>query len=62
MFGETKHALPFGNSQEVQWLGLGTFILGPGSVPGGGTKIPQTAQHDQEKKKKQRIMKGVFLV
>ena len=32
-----------GNSLVVQWLGLGTFTdMGLGSIPGRGTKIPQT--------------------
>ena len=30
-----------GNSLAVQWLGLGTAAVGPGSIPGWGTKIPQ---------------------
>ena len=31
-----------GNSLAVQWLGLGAFTaVGPGSIPGRGTKIPQ---------------------
>ena len=32
----------------VQWLGL--TAMGPGSIPGWGTKIPQAAWHDQKKK------------
>ena len=33
------------NFLTVQWLGLGTFTgKGPSSVPGRGTKIPQTVQ------------------
>ena len=32
-----------GNSQGVQWLGRLTFTAkGPGSIPGWGTKIPQS--------------------
>ena len=31
-----------GNSLMVPWLGLGAFTaVGPGSIPGQGTKIPQ---------------------
>ena len=31
-----------GNSLEIQWLGLGAFTaMGPGLIPGWGTKIPQ---------------------
>ena len=32
-----------GNSLAVQWLGLG-----PGSIPGQGTKIPQAVQHGKK--------------
>ena len=33
-----------GNSLAVQWLGLATFTaLGPGLMPGQGTKTPQVA-------------------
>ena len=33
-----------GNSQVVQWLGLSTFtVMGPGSIPDHGTKIPKAA-------------------
>ena len=40
-----------GNSMVVQWLQLCAFTAnGPGSIPGWGTKIPQTAQHSQKKK------------
>ena len=46
----------------VQWLGLGTFTRptakGPGSTPGGGTKIPQATQCSQKKKKKERKENG----
>ena len=43
----------FGNSLVVQWLGLHAFTaMGPGSVPGWGTKILQTARCRQKKKKK----------
>ena len=41
-----------GNSLVVQWLGLGAFTaVGLGSIPGGGTKILQAAQHSHKKKK-----------
>ena len=39
-----------GNSLVVQWLGLCTFTaVGPGSIPGQGTKIPQAAPCSQNK-------------
>ena len=42
-----------GKSLAVQLLGLGVFIaVGPGSIPGRGTKIPQAMQRGQKKKKK----------
>ena len=42
-----------GNSLEVQWLGLRAFTAaGPGSIHGQGTKILQSAQRGQKKKKK----------
>ena len=38
----------------VQWLGHGAFTAkGLGSGPGQGTKIPQTTQPGQKKKKKE---------
>ena len=41
-----------GKSLAVQLLGLGVFIaVGPGSIPGRGTKIPQAMQRGQKKKK-----------
>ena len=44
--------LSFRNSLAVQWLGLRAFTAkGPGSIPGRGTKIPQTTWHGKEKKK-----------
>ena len=47
----------FGNSLAVQWLGLSTLTAeGPGSIPGGGTKIPQVLWRDQKKKKKKKMM------
>ena len=34
----------------VQWLGLHAFTAeGPGSIPGGGTKIPQASRRIQKK-------------
>ena len=42
-----------GNSLAVQWLGLGAFTAMPVvSVPGQGTKVPQTRQCGQKKKRK----------
>ena len=47
-----------GSSLEVQWLGLGAFIaVGPGSIPGWGTKIPQAAQSGPKKKKNKKKLK-----
>ena len=44
-----------GNSLEVQWLVLRAFTAeGPGSIPGQGTKIPQTARLLGQKKKKKK--------
>ena len=40
-----------GNSMVVQWSQLCAFTAdGPGSIPGWGTKIPQTAQCGQKKR------------
>ena len=44
-----KYMTP-GNSLAVQWLGLSADCLGPGSIPGRGTKIPQASQRGQKKK------------
>ena len=45
-----------GNSLEVQGLGLSTFTaVGPGSIPGQGTKIPQASKRGTPAKKKKRI-------
>ena len=39
------------NSLAVPWFGLQAFNAnGPGSVPAGGTKIPQVTQCSQKKK------------
>ena len=36
-----KNLKEFGNPLVVPWLGLSAFTAeGPGSIPGGGTKIP----------------------
>ena len=44
---EFKH---IGTSLAVQWLGLSTFTaVGPGSIPGQGTKIPQATGRGQKK-------------
>ena len=53
--------LAIGNSLAVQWLGLrASNAEGTGSIPGLGTKIPQSNQHSQKKKKKLAIiMTGV---
>ena len=41
---------PGGNSLVVQWLGLRALNAeGVGSVPGWGSKIPQTVQHGPNK-------------
>ena len=43
----------------VQWLGLHTLIAeGPGSIPGQGTKIPQS-NSSSKKKKKSSVIKSV---
>ena len=40
----------------VHWLGLGAFTaLGPGSIPGRGTRILQASQCGQKKKSKNEI-------
>ena len=45
-----------GNSLVVQWLGLRAFTaMGPGSIPGEGTKIPQAERLSQKKKKVRRV-------
>ena len=42
-----------GNFLAVQWLGLlASTVEGTGTVPGWGTKIPQTMQHGPPPKKK----------
>ena len=42
-----------GNSLAVQWLGLDILLdETPSSIPGQGTKIPQTMQLGQKKKKR----------
>ena len=43
---QSKH---LGDSLVVQWLGFHAFTAeGLGSIPGWGTKIPQTVQHSQK--------------
>ena len=45
----------------VQWLGLGAFtVVGPGSVPGRGTKIPEATQCGQKKKKERKEKKILY--
>ena len=45
---QKKKKATIGNSLAIQWLGLCTFINeGASSIPGWGTKIPQTAQCGQ---------------
>ena len=42
-----------GTSLEAQWLGLPAFTAGaPGSIPGQGTKIQHTLQHNPKKNQK----------
>ena len=44
-----------GNSLEVQLLRLGDFTAeGMGSIPGWGTKIPQSLQCDQKKREREK--------
>ena len=51
-----------GNSLVVQWLGFRASTAGGmGSVPGQGTKIPQTTQHGQKKKQKQNPKNQVMM-
>ena len=39
------------NYLAVKWLGLCALaVKGRGSIPGGGTKIPQAAQHGHKRK------------
>ena len=41
-----------GTSLAVQWLGVCALTaMGPGSIPGWGTKIPQAAWRSQKEKK-----------
>ena len=43
------------NSLAVPWLGLGAFTAEvPGSIPGWGTKIPETGWHGQKQMKDNR--------
>ena len=52
--GHKRTGKVLGNSLVVQWLGLGVFTAGAwGSIPGGGTKIPQATQYGQNTKTKQ---------
>ena len=52
LFAFKKKGL-FGNSPDVQWLGLCTSTAGGmGSIPGQGTKIPHATLCSQRKKKK----------
>ena len=47
----------------VQWLGHGTFTAkGLGSGPGQGTKIPQTTQPSQKKKRNSELISAVNLL
>ena len=40
---DKKQKTQYGNSLALQWVGLHTSTAeGPGSIPGWGTKIPQT--------------------
>ena len=46
-----RSKVELGTSLAVQWLELGAFTaVGPGSIPGRGTKIPQAPQHGQKDK------------
>lgn len=47
------------NYLAVQWFGLQAFnASGPGSVPVGGTKIPQVTRCSQKKKERRKIAMG----
>ena len=53
-----------GNSLAVQGLGLSAFTaVDWGSIPGQGTKIPQSAWRGKKKKeRKKTLTKGTFLM
>ena len=43
-----KKEKQIGSSMAVQWLGLGALTaMGPGSIPGRGTEIPQNIEHQE---------------
>ena len=47
----------FGNSLEVQWLGLGTSTAGgPGSISGRGSRMPRGAAQKKKKKKRSFVL------
>ena len=54
-----------GNSLEVQWLGLSTFSAGSlDSIPGWGTRIPQTPRgviREKKKEDKAKKIKATFV-
>ena len=53
-FSSIEEHEKMGNSMVVQWLGLLAFTAkGQGSIPGGGTKIPQAMRCSQKNKHKQ---------
>ena len=44
----------YGSSLVVQWLGVSALMLvGPGTIPGPGTKIPQAMPHSPQKQETQ---------
>ena len=50
-----------GNSPAVQWLGLGAFATeGLGSIPAGGTKMPQATWHSQKNNKSRKNCKRLW--
>ena len=56
---EQKETSEMWNSLAVQWLELRTFLaVGPGSVPGQGTKILQAAWYGQRRGEKNSEMKN----
>ena len=59
----TKSKISVGNSLAVQWLALGSFTaMGPGLIPGWGTKIPQVTWPKKKKKKINVMISGISIL